>query len=247
MAKEIHSEGTGHTSRTFLNKNINNNSIKLFGVEITLNNVSPSGQESRSGTGGRNVRSCSSSKGRRWSEDEQRGFLIGLEKLGKGNWVGIAKDFVPSRTPTQVASHAQKYFDRQKDENRASKRHKCSVFDINLDEESSNTTNTCPSSYAPTYQSFTKEAASVPLKKSTNKGKELLNQESPISPIPVSYRIPVRTGPWVSFNGAYAYVSMTNYTFPTPNFASSSTNANPLHRVSSQSNSASLDNLDLTL
>ncbi|XP_059315386.1 transcription factor MYB1R1-like [Lycium ferocissimum] len=43
----------------------------------------------------------SSSKGRRWSEDDQRAFLIGLDNLGKGNWTDIARDFVPSRTPTQ--------------------------------------------------------------------------------------------------------------------------------------------------
>mmetsp|Transcript_58706 Transcript_58706/g.187265 ORF Transcript_58706/g.187265 Transcript_58706/m.187265 type:complete len:260 (+) Transcript_58706:983-1762(+) len=37
-------------------------------------------------------------------------FLVGLKKLGKGNWRGISRHFVPTRTPTQVASHAQKHF-----------------------------------------------------------------------------------------------------------------------------------------
>ncbi|KAK4589152.1 hypothetical protein RGQ29_019943 [Quercus rubra] len=37
-------------------------------------------------------------------------FLLGLQKLGKGDWRGIACNYVISRTPTQVASHAQKYF-----------------------------------------------------------------------------------------------------------------------------------------
>ncbi|XP_051143732.1 transcription factor MYBS2-like [Andrographis paniculata] len=49
-------------------------------------------------------------KAKSWSEDEHRAFLEGLEKLGKGRWKGIAAKYVPSRSATQVASHAQKYF-----------------------------------------------------------------------------------------------------------------------------------------
>ncbi|KAI9126961.1 hypothetical protein K1719_001520 [Acacia pycnantha] len=53
-------------------------------------------------------------------------FLIGLKKHGKGDWTNISRNFVMTRTPTQVASHAQKYFIRQlsgaggKDKRRAS-------------------------------------------------------------------------------------------------------------------------------
>lgn len=51
-------------------------------------------------------------------------FLLGLKKHGKGDWRNISRNFVTSRTPTQVASHAQKYFIRQlsggKDKRRAS-------------------------------------------------------------------------------------------------------------------------------
>lgn len=49
-------------------------------------------------------------KGCPWSEKEHAAFLSGLNALGKGNWRGISRMFVPSRSPTQVASHAQKYF-----------------------------------------------------------------------------------------------------------------------------------------
>lgn len=53
-----------------------------------------------------------------------RQFLLGLKKYGKGDWRNISRNFVTSRTPTQVASHAQKYFIRQlsggKDKRRSS-------------------------------------------------------------------------------------------------------------------------------
>lgn len=38
---------------------------------------------------------------------------MGLLKYGKGDWRNISRNFVISKTATQVASHAQKYFIRQ--------------------------------------------------------------------------------------------------------------------------------------
>lgn len=67
-------------------------------------------------------------KGVPWTEEEHRMFLIGLQKLGKGDWRGISRNFVPTRTPTQVASHAQKYFIRQSNLTRRKRR--SSLFDI---------------------------------------------------------------------------------------------------------------------
>nr|WMY80304.1 MYB5 [Salsola laricifolia] len=52
-------------------------------------------------------------KGVPWTEEEHRRFLLGLQKHGKGDWRNISRNFVISKTPTQVASHAQKYFLRQ--------------------------------------------------------------------------------------------------------------------------------------
>ncbi|KAL3499643.1 hypothetical protein ACH5RR_038736 [Cinchona calisaya] len=71
-------------------------------------------------------------KGVPWTEEEHRMFLLGLQKLGKGDWRGIARNYVISRTPTQVASHAQKYFIRQSNVSRRKRR--SSLFDIVPDE-----------------------------------------------------------------------------------------------------------------
>ncbi|GAB2274192.1 Transcription factor kua1 [Dionaea muscipula] len=75
-------------------------------------------------------------KGVPWTEEEHRMFLLGLQKLGKGDWRGISRNFVVSRTPTQVASHAQKYFIRQSNVSRRKRR--SSLFDI-VAEESADT------------------------------------------------------------------------------------------------------------
>lgn len=65
---------------------------------------------------------------------------MGLKKYGKGDWRNISRNFVITRTATQVASHAQKYFIRQlsggKDKRRASIH---DITTVNLNDNDQNT------------------------------------------------------------------------------------------------------------
>lgn len=71
----------------------------------------------------------------KWSLKEHLLFIEGLTKLGKGNWKGIARDFVKTRTSTQVASHAQKHFARLEKRKKKQVRLRSSIFDdaVNVD------------------------------------------------------------------------------------------------------------------
>lgn len=64
---------------------------------------------------------------------EHNAFLRGLHTFGKGKWKEISQHFVPSRTCTQVASHAQKYYERAKSTAMANPNRKKSMFDIRLE------------------------------------------------------------------------------------------------------------------
>jgi SHAQKYF class myb-like DNA-binding protein len=69
-------------------------------------------------------------KGVPWTEEEHKLFLLGLNKFGKGDWRSISRNFVISRTPTQVASHAQKYFIRLNSMNKKDNKRRSSIHDI---------------------------------------------------------------------------------------------------------------------
>ncbi|KAM0947458.1 putative transcription factor MYB-HB-like family [Dioscorea sansibarensis] len=49
-------------------------------------------------------------RGNPWSEEEHKAFLKGLANFGRGDWRSISRFAVKTRTPSQVASHAQKFF-----------------------------------------------------------------------------------------------------------------------------------------
>lgn len=53
---------------------------------------------------------------------------MGLQVHGKGDWRSISRNFVMTKTPTQVASHAQKYYARQHSEGKEKRRP--SIHDI---------------------------------------------------------------------------------------------------------------------
>jgi SHAQKYF class myb-like DNA-binding protein len=66
-------------------------------------------------------------------------FLDGLEKYGKGDWRSISRNFVVTRTPTQLAIHGQKYFshNQQKSAVKNKKRKRSSIHDITLGDSNS--------------------------------------------------------------------------------------------------------------
>ncbi|KAK9742480.1 hypothetical protein RND81_03G175900 [Saponaria officinalis] len=68
-------------------------------------------------------------RGQAWTEEEHKQFLLGMARYGKGDWKTIAKEFVRTRTSTQVASHAQKHFKRQERKKKKEGK-RWSIFDI---------------------------------------------------------------------------------------------------------------------
>ena len=106
------------------NNNSNNNADSSQQQETQATSPSRTAVAEPPTTSGRSERK----KGTPWTEEEHRLFLLGLQKLGKGDWRGISRLYVQTRTPTQVASHAQKYFIRLSNVNKRKRR--ASLFDM---------------------------------------------------------------------------------------------------------------------
>ena len=64
-----------------------------------------------------------------WTKEEHLKFLTGLEIHGKGQWKQIAT-LVGTRSPTQIQSHAQKYFLRQNQQ----VKNKRSIHDLTIED-----------------------------------------------------------------------------------------------------------------
>ncbi|RLN07524.1 transcription factor DIVARICATA-like [Panicum miliaceum] len=67
-------------------------------------------------------------KAEMWTPDEHRYFLAGLDKY-KGNWKAMSLEYLPSRSASQIASHYQKYQNREKQRERDECR-RASIHDI---------------------------------------------------------------------------------------------------------------------
>ncbi|CAJ1963818.1 unnamed protein product [Sphenostylis stenocarpa] len=63
-----------------------------------------------------------------WTKEEHRLFLVGLHMYGR-KWTKISEHLIPSKTPSQIASHGQKYF-LHKTQNKEKKRK--SIHDTTL-------------------------------------------------------------------------------------------------------------------
>jgi len=97
---------------------------------------------------------------RGWAKDEHTKFLHGLRIHGRGRWKEIAS-IVGTKTPTQIQSHAQKYFLRQKQTNK----NKRSIHDFSLEDletSDGNSNSVTPKGDSPSENSF---IAETPAKK----------------------------------------------------------------------------------
>ncbi|XP_038688568.1 probable transcription factor At5g61620 [Tripterygium wilfordii] len=141
------------------------------------------------------------SRGIPWTQEEHLAFLAGLKQLGRGEWRRISREFVKTRTSTQVASHAQKYFMRIQS-SKTKKKKRSSIFDTPLD----NHNNLIPQTDCTTTASKPKESTAQDF----NQLIPNLGLGYSSSVFPNQGRIPYMGGV-NGGTGAAGYVQMMNY------------------------------------
>ncbi|XP_057424634.1 transcription factor SRM1-like [Lotus japonicus] len=67
-----------------------------------------------------------------WTTEEHLKLLEGIKKRGKGQWKQISSEFVKTKTPTQIASHAQKLYLHRNGTPKRRKR--TSIYDLTIDD-----------------------------------------------------------------------------------------------------------------
>merc|ERR1740139_981904 len=85
-------DNTTHNNIT--NGMTNNNNVTVKSGSKVVDNYNSNGMTMNNG---------------RWSADEHKRFLAGLDRFGTGNWKKIT-EMVGTRSCTQIRTHAQKYF-----------------------------------------------------------------------------------------------------------------------------------------
>ncbi|XP_071734663.1 transcription factor DIVARICATA-like [Rutidosis leptorrhynchoides] len=124
LIHDLHAIESDHVSISYPDEEDDNESVMILDTESTPSQVS-FGKTNGSKHGERERK-----KGTPWTAEEHRKFLEGLKIYGKGDWRSISRNCVITRTSTQVASHAQRYFLRQESPKKQKKR--ASIHDTTM-------------------------------------------------------------------------------------------------------------------